>query len=540
MSRDRAWWRDAVIYQIYPRSFMDSNGDGVGDLPGITSKLDYLSWLGVDALWLSPIYPSPMYDFGYDVSDYTGVHPDFGTLDDFDELATEAQKRDLRVILDFVPNHSSHLHPWFIESRSSRDNPKRDWYIWRDAKDDGSPPNNWQSRFGGSVWKWDETTAQYYMHAFLKEQPDLNWKNPEVRKAMADVLRFWLDRGVSGFRIDTFESMAKDPAFSDWQLTDEERREMAQRPITRLYARDDQLGELHGWLKELRDVAKGYGEPVLIGEVQPYSPTSRAVTYYGEGDELDLPFNFGLITRPWEPAAVRNLLLEYESLLPLHGWPNYVLGNHDRPRITTRAGRKGARTAAMLLFTARGAAFVYQGEELGMTDAHIPPDRIQDPKGKRLPGLTRDPSRSPVQWTPGPHGGFSRVEPWLPLADDHEVTNVERERDDPRSMLSLYRELIRLKKTLPALREGAMRIFSEHEANSECVVYSREGEGGRCLVALNLSDQGQQVQTGLSGPGEVLLSTFLDRERQVAPRALDLRPREGLLVRLPPRADRSD
>lgn len=532
MNGDPLWWKNAVIYQVYPRSFMDSDGDGIGDLMGITSKLDYLQWLGVDAIWLSPVFPSPMYDFGYDVSDYTGIHPDFGTLADFDALVAEARDRSIRIILDLVPNHTSHLHPWFVESRTSRDNPKRDWYVWRDPKPDGSPPNNWQSRFGGPAWEWDEATGQYYLHVFLKEQPDLNWRNTAVRAAMADVMRLWLDRGVAGFRIDTIESMPKDPEFADWPLTVEEQAGIDRQPSNRLFARNDQLGQLHEWIREMRQVSNEYRNTVLIGEVQPAGPVSRVVTYYGDGDELDLPFNFGLIMRPWDPAVVRSLLIEYESQIPAHGWPNYVLGNHDQPRIASRAGKDGARAAAMLLLTARGTPFVYQGDELGMVNAHIPLDRIQDPRGKYYPGFNRDPSRTPMQWTAGAHAGFSTTGPWLPLADDYREANVEFERDDPRSTLSLYRKLIRFRKELRVLRDGAMRVFSESEANPACVVYMRETDEERYLVALNLNDCEQAVCLEMNGTGKVFLSTFIDRSGEVHLHSLSLRPNEGLLVRL--------
>ncbi|MGH3148789.1 MAG: alpha-amylase family glycosyl hydrolase, partial [Rubrobacter sp.] len=331
---EHSWWQRGVVYQVYPRSFMDGDGDGVGDLRGVTGRLDHLAWLGVDAVWLSPIFPSPMADFGYDIKDYTDVEPLFGTLEDFDRLRDEAHRRGIRIILDYVPNHTSDEHPWFVESRSSRDNPKRDWFIWRDAKPDGSPPNNWVGFFGGdSAWEWDEATGQYYLHLFEPKQPDLNWRNPEVREAMYDALRFWFERGVDGFRIDVLWLLIKDellrdnPPNPDWK----EGGRPSNRQL-RVYSGD--RPEIHEIVRALRAVADEYpGDRALIGEL--YLPLERLIAYYGtELDGVHLPFNFGLVTLPeWDPAAVRNLVAEYEAALPEGAWPNWVLGNHDQPRI---------------------------------------------------------------------------------------------------------------------------------------------------------------------------------------------------------------
>ena len=347
------WWQTGVVYQIYPRSFVDSEGDGTGDLRGVISKLDYLEWLGIDALWLSPIYPSPMADFGYDVSNYTDIHPMFGTLEDFDELVEEAHDRGLKVLLDFVPNHTSDEHPWFVESRSSRKNPKRDWYIWKDAALDGSRPNNWESNFGGPAWTWDQATGQYYLNSFDPKQADLNWRNPEVREAMYDAMRFWYERGVDGFRIDVLyivikdEHLRDDPVNPDWKPGDEPGTQN-----NRTYSED--RPEVHEVVNEMRELADSYGERVLIGEI--YLPVERLIDYYGEErDGVHLPFNFQLILlEKWTAESVRQIVDNYEALLPEEGWPNWVLGNHDQSRVASRIGPERARLAQMVLAHAAG------------------------------------------------------------------------------------------------------------------------------------------------------------------------------------------
>jgi alpha-glucosidase len=374
----------------------DSNGDGIGDLPGITARLNYLVDLGVDAIWISPIFASPMADFGYDVSDYCGIYPPFGTLADFDRLTVAAHERGLKVILDFVPNHTSDQHPWFIESRSSRDNPKRDWYIWRDPKPDGSPPSNWVSEFGGPAWTFDETTGQFYYHAYLKEQPDLNWRNPQVRDAMLQVLRFWFERGVDGFRVDAIHHLFEDEELRDNPPNLDWREGMSPaRSVIRAYTMDQP--EVHDAIAAMRRVADGYEDRVLIGEA--YLPFDRLMAYYGvDLTGFHLPFNFHLLGTPWNPTAIAALINAYEAALPPGAWPNWVLGNHDRSRVASRLGREHAPIAAMLLLTLRGTPTVYQGEELGLTDVPIPPERVQDPWEKNVPGLGlgRDPVRTPM------------------------------------------------------------------------------------------------------------------------------------------------
>jgi alpha-glucosidase len=531
MSRDGRylWWQRGTIYQVYPRSFQDSNGDGVGDLPGIVSRLDYLRWLGVDAMWISPIYPSPMKDFGYDVADYTGVHPLFGTMADFERLVREAHGRDLKVILDFVPNHSSDRHPWFAESRASRGNAKRDWYIWRDPAPGGGPPNNWLSCFGGSAWELDEATGQYYYHAFLKEQPDLNWRNPQVVDAMLDVLRFWLDRGVDGFRVDVLWHLVKDAGFTDNPPNERWQEGMdPYQQVVPLHTTD--RPEVHDIIRRMRKLFDRYHDRVLIGEI--YLPVERLVQYYGSQlGGAHLPFNFQLINAPWDARHIERMIAEYEAALPEGGWPNWVLGNHDQHRIASRIGIAQARVAAMLLLTLRGTPTMYYGDEIGMRDVPIPPDRVQDPFEKNVPGrgLGRDPERTPMQWNAQPRAGFTTGEPWLPIDERYREVNVEAARADPRSMLALYHQLITLRRGEPALEIGRFEPVESHGDVLAYVRRAREAEGV-FLVALNLGAQPQGLK--LAHDGRIALSTHLDRAGELATKTLELRGDEGVVVRL--------
>jgi len=525
-SATATWWKHGIVYQIYPLSFQDSDGDGKGDLEGIRRRLDYLVWLGVDAIWISPIYPSPMADFGYDVSDYCAIAPQFGTLAQFDALVQEAHARGLRVILDFVPNHTSERHPWFLESRSSRDNPRRDWYIWRDPAPDGGPPNNWISNFGGNAWTLDPATGQYYHHAFLAAQPDLNWHNPKVRAAMTDVLRFWMDRGVDGFRIDVLWHLAKDAQFRDnppnpgYQPGDADIRRLLQ-----VYSCDQP--EIHDIVEELRAVLEEYPERVMIGEI--YLPVERLIAYYGAGRGVHLPFNFQLIEATWSAPEIERMVHEYDALVPPEEWPNWVLGNHDKPRIASRVGEGQARVAAMLLLTLRGTPTMYYGDELGMCDVPIAPERVQDPWEKNEPGLGlgRDPQRTPMQWDTSPNAGFSTGLPWLPLAHDHETRNVDCLARDPSSILTLYRRLIELRRALPALSLGS---YAGVASTEHVLVYERAFGGQRMLIALNLSHLPQTLKRE-DLRGSLLISTCLDREDEAVDGALRLRADEGVIVR---------
>lgn len=520
------WWKRGVIYQIYPRSFQDSNGDGIGDLAGIIERMDYLGSLGVDGIWLSPIYPSPMADFGYDVSDYCDVDPIFGDLALFDRLVSAVHAAGLKLILDFVPNHTSNRHRWFEESRSSRDNPKRDWYIWRDPAPGGGPPNNWISDFGGSAWEWDEATGQYYLHAFLKEQPDLNWRNPEVRAAMSDVLRFWLDRGVDGFRIDVLWHIVKDAAFPDNPLNPEWRPGRTERDrVLQLHSTDQP--EAHEITADLRALADRYGDRLLIGEI--FLPNERHARWYGTADrpEVHLPFNFQLIEESWNAAALHGMIAAYEGSLPAFGWPNWVIGSHDAPRIAARIGEAQARVAAMLLLTLRGTPTLYQGDELGIGEVPIPPDRIRDPQEFRQPGIGigRDRSRTPMPWDASPFAGFSTREPWLPLNPDWVERNVAAQEGDPGSMLSLYRALLRLRRAYPALAIGDLSLV---EGEEEVLSYVRGHGGDRLLVALNFGQQRRRIALPPGARvGEPIASTLVRASTDGT-----LAPDEGLVLRL--------
>jgi alpha-glucosidase len=524
------WWERGIIYQVYPRSFMDSDGDGVGDLAGIRSKLVYLQWLGVDAIWISPIYPSPMADFGYDISNYTDIDPIFGDLNDFDALLADAHGRGLKVLLDYVPNHTSDQHPWFLDSRSSRDSAKRDWYIWRNPKPGGGPPNNWLSNFGGGAWEWDEKTEQYYYHAFLKEQPDLNWRNPEVQKAMLRVLRFWLDRGVDGFRVDVMHHMVKDTEFRDNPPNPDWRPGMSPyRELLTTYTAD--LPEVQQIVAKLRNVLDKYDDRMLVGEI--YLPVERLMAYYGaSGKGAHLPFNFQLIGLPWNAREIAAAVERYEGLLPSYAWPNWVLGNHDKSRIATRVSPAQARVAAMLLLTLRGTPTMYYGDEIGMHDVPIPVQQVQDPFEKNVPGLGlgRDPERTPMQWSGDEHAGFTRGTSWLPIAEDYQTVNVSLAQSQPTSILTLYHRLIELRRAEPALSVGD---FAPLPGDDDLMAYIRKTDERRLLVVLNLGRKPKSFSiSDLQCRGSLLLSTYLDRSREVLEDKLALRPDEGAIIEL--------
>ncbi|MGX5775191.1 alpha-amylase family glycosyl hydrolase [Methylorubrum zatmanii] len=523
------WWQSGTVYQVYPRSFQDTDGDGVGDLRGITERLDYLAWLGVDAVWISPFYRSPMADFGYDVADYCAVDPLFGTLEDFDTLIAEAHRRKLRVILDFVPNHSSIAHPWFAESRASRANPKRDWYLWRDPAPDGGPPNNWLSNFGGPAWTQDPATGQYYYHAFLPEQPDLNWRNPEVRAAMHDALRFWLERGVDGFRVDVIWHLVKDEALRD---NPENPDFLPHQPginrFQQIYSCD--RPEVLDVIAGMRAVLRAYGERVLIGEI--YLPIERLVTYYGPDlTGADLPFNFQLIQTPWRADAVAALVEEYEAALPEGGWPNWVLGNHDQPRIAARVGEAQARVAAMLLLTLRGTPTLYYGDEIGLGHVPVPPERAQDPWERNEPGHGRDPARTPMQWDAGPHAGFTAGTPWLPQSADADRRNVDEMRDDSRSILTLYRRLLSLRRDWRALSVGGYRGLPLPPSLAEAVfAYERFSDGETLRILLNFGNTDCRVPLDGQETWTVLLSTRPGRSGEPVQGEIILAPDEGTIL----------
>ncbi len=519
-----AWWRSSVVYQIYPRSFQDSNGDGIGDIPGIRRRLGYLQWLGVDAVWLSPVYPSPMADFGYDITDYRDVDPIFGSLSDLKGLVDDAHAAGIKVILDYVPNHTSSQHPWFIESRASKASPKRDWYVWRGASRDGGPPNNWISLFGGDAWEWDAATSQYYYHAFLPEQPDLNWRSPAVRREMLDVLHYWLDLGVDGFRVDALWALIEDDRLRDNPPNPTWRRgEPASGRLLPLYNGD--RPEVHDAVAEMRATLDEYPERVLIGEL--YLPFDRLALYYGaEARGAHLPFNFHLITAEWRAEALAKLIKDYEAALPPGAWPNWVLGNHDQKRIASRLGQTRARLAAMALLTLRGTPTLYYGDEIGMPHGRIPPGRVQDPLGRREPGRGRDPERTPMAWDASAHGGFTTGTPWLPVHPDRTTRNVAAMSDDPRSILTLYRRLIALRRERKALQTGPYRRIG---FEGGCLVLERGREGAeRIIVALNLVDE--PASLALPSPSRVLLSSWLDRDSERVDGEIALRPSEGVIL----------
>lgn len=520
------WWKTAVFYQVYPLSFQDSDGDGMGDLRGIERRLDHMAWLGADAVWLSPIQPSPMADWTYDISDFTDVEPTFGTLHDFDRLLAALHARDIRLILDFVPNHTSDQHRWFQQSRSSRDNPKRDWFVWRDPGPDGGPPNSWLSRFGGSAWAWDERTGQYYYHAFLDEQPDLNWRNCEVREAMADVLRFWMRRGVDGFRFDASAVLAEDALLRDEPL-DPDFNDETPPPEKYLRVFTDDRPETLGYLTDLRRVVDEFPDRVILGEIQ--GATDRVPRFFGEPESprLHLPLNFALLDTPWNARALDAAIDRYLNVVPPGAWPDWVLGGHDKRRIASKIGPAQARIAAMLLFTLPGTPIFFAGDEIGMPDVPVPSSQAKDPFERLVPGygLNRDPERAPMRWEAEAKAGFTTGEPWLPIGDGVADCNVGSQRNDPRSVLSLYQQLIRLRAREPALNRGCFRPM---RGRGDVLLFSRGIEDEEIAVALNFGGTPAQADTG---DGKVVLSTRLDRDGERVEGYVDLRPDEGVVVR---------
>ena len=520
------WWKSGVLYQIYPRSFADSDGDGVGDLPGVIERLDHLEWLGVSGIWLSPVTLSPNADWGYDVADYTAVDPTLGSLDDVDRLIAEAGRRGIRVLMDLVPNHTSEEHPWFLDARSSPRAGHRHWYVWADPKADGSPPNNWVSSFGGPAWTLDEGTGQYYLHNHLRQQPDLNWWDEEVRAAFDGIMAFWFDRGVYGFRIDVCNMIIKDALLRDNPPATEadtfEEQLFGQRSVY-----NANRPEVHDVLRHWRARADGYADRVLIGET-PVEQMETLATYYGDGgDELHMAFNFPFISSPLEAAAMRSIVEATERALPDGAWPVWTGSNHDMSRFATRwaAGdRAKARVCLLMLLCLRGTPVLYQGDEIGQPDTDVPHDRMQDPLGVLYwPAYAgRDAMRTPMHWRDGPGGGFTRpgVEPWLPLGD-LAGCNVESQRDEPDSMLNLARDLIALRQATPALHAGAYRSLA---TTSGAWAWSR---GDRIVVMVGMS-AGEGILEGVSGA--VLLGSDRRRDGERVDGTLRVRGWEGVVV----------
>jgi alpha-glucosidase len=528
------WWREGVIYQIYPRSFADSDGDGVGDLAGVTDHLDYLAWLGVDGIWINPITLSPDKDWGYDVADYRAVQPVFGTLDDVDALIQEAGRRDIRVLLDLVPNHTSHTHPWFNSARAGRDSPHRDFYVWADGKPDGSPPNNWCSSFGGPAWAFEPATGQWYLHHFLPDQPDLNWWNEEVRAAFDDILRFWFDRGVAGFRIDVCQKIVKDAL-----LRDNPPAEPGDHPYVRAHGQrqlyNSQRPETHDVFRRWRAIAEGYDPPrLLLGETYVLD-VARLADYYGqgpEGDQLQLACNFVFLHEPFIAPALRAVVDAAEAHLQAPAWPVWALSTHDLPRYPTRwlggdARSGAARVAMMMLLTLRGTPTLYYGDELGLPDVPVGPEERSDPVGTGVfqAGPGRDPCRTPMPWAPGAGAGFTApgVRPWLPVGDRDGLT-VADQRADPGSMLHLTRDLLALRRARPDLSTGTYTPLAVPEG---MWAWRR---GSSLAVALNLTPPGGEVQ--LAGRGRVLIGTDRSRDGQPVDGRLELSGFEGVVVEL--------
>ncbi|MFT4605016.1 MAG: alpha-glucosidase [Rhodothermales bacterium] len=531
---DQLWWQTGVVYQIYPRSFQDSTGNGIGDLPGIISRLDYVGELGVDAIWISPFFTSPMRDFGYDVADYCDVDPLFGTLADAERLVEEAHSRGLKVLVDFVPNHCSSEHPWFVEAGSSRSSLRRDWFVWRDPAPGGGPPNNWLSVFGGPAWTLDERTGQYYRHSFLKDQPDLDWRNPAVVEALHEVLRFWMDRGVDGFRLDAILFGGKDPLEHVYDLGDPFVLEVFagfRRVVDGYVAKSDFADQVAAVIPPQR---------VLIGEVHQYDLEEWAKYYGGVGAAgtplgaagLHMPFNFGLLKAPWTAGGVRAHVEAIERVTRDLGWPNYVLGNHDEARLTQRLGQDSDRLAAMLLLTLRGTPTLYYGDEIGMEQGDIPPEKQLDPWGLNVSAeLGRDGCRTPMQWNSGPAAGFTTGTPWLPVHDDRAFRNVAVQLDEPDALLNLYRRLLELRRKHQALHRGSFRAVDS--GSDDCFSFVREapdapGHFKRMFVALNFGDEDIHVVT--PGPCRVLLWSHAPGEDLNLVEMVRLGPKEGAIA----------
>lgn len=523
----RPWWEGAVIYQCYPRSFMDSDGDGIGDLAGITTRLDHLRGsdhaLGVDAIWLSPIYPHGGVDGGYDVIDHAAIAPEFGSLEDFDRLVTEAHARGLRVLLDLVVGHVSDQHQWFAEARSSRDAPRRNWFIWADPRPDGGPPTNWVAIFGGASWTLDPGTGQYYYHTYYREQPDLNWRNPEVRRAVANVLRFWLDRGIDGFRVDAAQNLVKDDRLRDNPPATRRVMPFPFEPGGLARRWTSHLPGARTVLRGFRSVVNEYPGTFLLGEV--YAPPERLAAYLraggGEGLHAILDMELGL--SDWDARAITRAIRRAERHLSHPLAPTWNLSNHDLSRHATRWGPQRSRLAALILLSLRGTVCLYQGEEIGMTDHPAVPQPMADRFG-------RDPCRTPMQWSPAPNGGFSTGRPWLPL-NDPERTNVAGQVDEPGSLLSLYRKLIRVRRTSPAIRHGSLTLLEGFPR--DVVGWERNADGERILVLANLGKQAVEIAGLATGQARILAATD-DRAGTISLDRLAVGPNEGIVLRLAP------
>lgn len=522
---DYLWWRDGIIYQIYPRSFCDTSGNGIGDLRGIIEKLDYLAELGIDAIWLSPINPSPDVDFGYDVSDYFSIDPKFGSMADFDLLVKTAKKKGIRIIMDLVLNHSSDQHPWFQESKSSRDHPRRDWYIWQDGKGNHRPPNNWLSVFGGSAWEWDETSGQYYLHLFYKEQPDLNWRHPQVRKKLLDIFRFWLDKGVGGFRLDVFNLYYKDFCFRDNPA-----RPLRLRPDQRqIFQYNCDLPEMAEALTEIREILDDYQGAYVVGET--FLPTPDKAAGYCGKNLLHQAFLFEFLECRWKAECFAKSIRDWQAALGPENWPNYVLNNHDIRRSASRYGRgendERLKVAAAMLLTLRGTPFLYYGEEIGVREVTLSRSQIKDPVGLRFWPLYkgRDGCRTPMQWDSSTHAGFSRDIPWLPLHPDWQQRNVKKQLADPDSLLNFYRSLIKLRREENALVSGELEFIQGMPGN--VLAYQRLDGKSKVEVYLNFGHSETILPVNYSAHQKVFSNK---RVNLSAAEQITLMPDEALII----------
>lgn len=518
------WWQRSVIYELATISFQDSDGDGRGDLQGLLARIDHLEWLGVDAVWLTPIYRSPMLDLGYDIQDFLSIDPLFGTMDDFDRLLHELHRRDIRLILDFVPNHTSARHAWFEQSRSSRSNPKADWYIWADPAPNGGPPNNWLSRFGGSAWEWDERREQYYYHSFLVEQPDLNWRSAKVRAAMFEVLRFWLKKGVDGFRVDASAVLIKDDLLRD-NPRNPDADDKTPPPQRFKPVFTDDRPEAMECLESIRAVLDEFDDRVLAGEVQ--GSIARIGHFYdNDRPRFHLPLNFALHDSEWDALSLQATIDAYLNAVPKQGWPDWVVGGHDKKRLVSKIGQDQARILAMLLMTLKGTPFLFAGDEIGMDQVEIPADRICDPFETLVGGygLNRDPERSPMRWDGTRFGGFSSAEPWLPMGNPAE-RNVEQQKADPHSLLWLYRRLIALRRDMPVLTDGE---YEPLPSRNDVLAFRRTLAGQTAMILLNIAHEPRRWSW--KGRGTLLMSTHLDRDRQAVEGPTQLRADEGVII----------
>lgn len=535
----KRWCHVDALYQIYPRSFQDDNNDGIGDIPGIIKRLDYLkghdSSLGVDAIWLSPFFPSPQADMGYDVSNYCDVDPMFGTLDDFRQLLDEAHKRNIKVMIDFVPNHTSNQHPWFLESQSSRDNPKSDWYTWRDPNPDGSVPNNWISQFSGSVWEWNETRKQYYLHSFLKEQPDLNWDNPDVRKEMQNVLRFWFDLGVDGIRADAVRWISKDPQLRDDPILPTYRGEMPPKSTDGyLHKYSCYYENLFPYLREMTDVVQEYDDRIMVFEHYPdnvYSTKEQYLGFYGVNPEVSMPFNFEGIGAKFYADAYRTLVNEFQGMIdPDRHTPVYCFSNHDQARIATRlGGAEQARLVALMQLTLPGIPVVYYGDEIGMPNTTIQPTEVRDQSAIVSGDLTvsRDPQRTPMQWNDSEFAGFSTVKPWLPIGQTLAAHNVLHQQAEPDSFFALYQRLLKMRHQYEILRHGEYEPFGELDV--DLFTFARWlGKEQHVFVVLNFGKEQRTVE--IPHEGRVLCSTHPVDYPLINKNTVTVRPFEGVLI----------